>query len=91
MTANEVVAFRATEVGQNEDAAVYQRLKIREGVRFRYPRESVSLADLPEGAKSEGGTITIDGDSFPVMRPNPYGEPNTDELIAVLAGLPPPA
>lgn len=88
VTATEVIAFRATEVGQDSNAAIYQKLKIREGVRFRYPRESVSLSDLPDGAKSKGGTMTIDGESFPVRRPNPYGEPSTDELMAVLAGLP---
>ena len=87
VTADEVIAFRATEVGQESNAAIYQRLKIREGVRFRYPRSSVSLAGLTEGAKSRGGIMTIDGESFPVMRPNPYGDPNTDELIAVLGGL----
>jgi hypothetical protein len=87
LTASEVVAFRATETGGDPDSA-YNRLKIREGVRFRYPRESVSLTDLPEGAASAGGTITIDGESFAVMRPNRYGDPNTDELIAVLAGVP---
>ena len=88
LTANEVVAFRATEVGGPEGSA-YVQLKIREGVRARYPLESVSLTDLPDGAASAGGTLTIDGDSFSVMRPNQYGDPNTDELIAVMAGLPP--
>jgi hypothetical protein len=87
LTANEVVAFRVTEVAGNAGSA-YTRLKIREGVRFRYPRELVSLTDLPDGAASAGGTITIQGESFPVMRPNQYGDPNTDELIAVLAGVP---
>lgn len=85
VTANEVVAFRATEVGQDSNATIYTKLKIREGVYARYPRRSVSLSDLPEGPRSRGGTITIEGDSFPVMRPNPYGDPSTDELLAVLA------
>lgn len=85
VTANEVVAFRATEVGQDSNATIYTKLKIREGVYARYPRESVSISDLPEGAESRGGIITIEGDSFPVMRPNPYGDPNTNELLAVLA------
>jgi hypothetical protein len=87
VTADEVVAFKATEVGQDSNAAIYQQLKIREGIAFRYPRDSVSLADLTDGAKSRGATITIEGESFQVMRPNPYGDPNTDELIAVLGGL----
>lgn len=84
VTESEVVAFRATEVGQDSNAAIYQKLKIRAGVRFRYPRASVSLTDLQEDEKSRGGTMNIDGDSFPVMRPNPYGDPNTNELMAVL-------
>ena len=86
LTATEVVAFGATEVGGTGSA--YNELKIREGVRFRYPRESVSLTDLPEGAASDGGTLTIDGENIAVMRPNQYGDPNTDELIAVMAGVP---
>ena len=87
VTANEVVAFKTTEVAGQAGTA-YNELKIREGVKFRYPRESVSLTDLSEGAASFGGTITIESDSFPVMRPNVRGDdPNTDELIALLAGL----
>ena len=85
VTANEVVAFRATELPQSKTAATYQRLKIREGIVARYPRRSVSLSDLPEGELSRGGTMTIEGETFPVVRPNFYGEPNTNELIAALA------
>lgn len=87
LTADEVVVFGVTEVGESGGSA-YTRLKIREGVRFRYPRESVSLTDLPEGAASQGGTITIEGESIPVMRPNRYGDPNTDELLSEMAGVP---
>jgi hypothetical protein len=88
VTASEVVAFRATEVSSQSGSA-YVELKIREGVRARYPRASVTLTGLEKGATSFGGTITIDGDSFPVMRPNVGGDdPNTDELIAKLARLP---
>ena len=87
LTADEVVVFGVTEVG-GEGQTAYNKLKIREGVKFRYPRGSVSLTDLPEGAASQGGTLTIDGESVPVMRPNKYGDPNTDELLAVMAGVP---
>jgi hypothetical protein len=88
LTANELVVFRVSQVPHSTGSA-YEVVKIREGVRFRYPRESVSLTDLADGAASQGGTITIEGDGFPVMRPNHYGDPNTDELIAVMAGVPP--
>lgn len=85
VTEREVVAFRVTEV-PGQSGTAYAELKIREGVRFRYPREAVSLTDLAEGAQSFGATITIEGESFPVMRPNVGGDdPNTDELIAALA------
>ena len=85
VTADEVVAFKATELSPtNSSVNPYQRVKIREGVVCRYPRESVSLSDLPFGAQSRGGTMTIDGESFPVVRPNSFGDPNTNELLAVL-------
>jgi len=35
--------------------------------------------------------MTVDGETFPVARPNLNGDPNTDELIRALAGLQPPA
>ena len=84
-TASEVVAFKVTEVGGQAGTA-YEKLKILDGVAARYPRESVSLTDLPDREKSKGGTITIEGESFPVMRPNRYGDTNTDELIGLLSG-----
>ena len=88
VTANEVVAFKATEVGGSENASAYEKLKIREGVQARYPRDSVSLTDLADREKSRGGTLTIDGESFPVARPNLNGDPNTDELMALLSKQP---
>ena len=84
-TANEVVAFKVTEVGGQEGTA-YEKLKILEGVAARYPRDAVSLTDLPDREKSKGGTLTIEGVSFPVARPNRYGDTNTDELIGLLSG-----
>lgn len=87
VTESEVIAFKATGGSGEESSSIYT-INIRESVQARYPRSSVSLADVPEGEKSKGGIMTIDGESFPVARPNLNGDPNTDELIAVLAGLP---
>ncbi|HEX8085940.1 MAG TPA: hypothetical protein VF529_16730 [Solirubrobacteraceae bacterium] len=84
VTDSEVVAFKASG-GRGEDAGSVYEVNIREKVEARYPRSSVSIADIPEGEKSKGGIMTIDGESFPVARPNLNGDPNTDELIAVLA------
>jgi hypothetical protein len=87
VTATEVVAFKATG-GSGEDSSSIYKVRIREGIEARYPRDAVSLSDLPEGEKSKGGIMTINGESFPVARPNLNGDPNTDELIAVLSGQP---
>lgn len=87
VTATEVVAFKATG-GSGEDSSSIYKVRIREGIEARFPRDAVSLSDLPEGEKSKGGIMTINGESFPVARPNLNGDPNTDELIAVLSGQP---
>jgi len=87
VTENEVVAFKATG-GSGEDSSSIYEVSIREGIQARFPRASVSISDIPEGEKSKGGIMTIDGESFPVARPNLNGDPNTDELIAVLAPSP---
>lgn len=87
VTPTEVVAWKATG-GSGEDSSSVYTVNIREGVQARFPRESVSISDIPEGEKSKGGIMTIDGESFPVARPNLNGDPNTDELIAVLSRQP---
>jgi hypothetical protein len=87
VTATEVVAFKATG-GSGEDSSSIYKVRIREGIEARFPRDAVSLSDLPEGEKSKGGIMTINSESFPVARPNLNGDPNTDELIAVLSGQP---
>ena len=84
VTASEVIAFKATGGSGEGDTTYY--LNIKEGIEARFPRDAVSIADIPEGAKSKGGIMTINGESFPVSRPNLSGDPNTDELIALLAG-----
>ena len=87
VTEHEVFAFKATGGSGEESSSIYT-INIRENVEARYPRDSVSLADIPEGEKSKGGIMTIDGESFPVARPNLNGDPNTDELLAVLSKQP---
>ena len=85
VTAERVVAWKATG-GSPEGSSQYE-LKILSGEQAAFTRGSVSVTDLAEGAKSKGATMTIDGKSFPVSRPNLTGDPNTDECLAVLGGL----
>lgn len=86
VTPTEVIAFRSTGGGDRSDGSGPYMLTISEEPVAHFPREAVSLSDLPEGEKSQGGTLTVNGESFPVCRPNMSGDPNTDELIAVLSG-----
>ena len=87
VTETEVFAFKATG-GSGEDSSSVYKINIRESVAARFPRDSVSVSDIPEGEKSKGGIMTIDGESFPVARPNLNGDPNTDELMALLSKQP---
>src|SRR3712207_1319972 len=79
VTADRVVACKA--VGGSDEGRMYT-IRIFDGEKASFPRASVSMSGLDKGSKSTGGTMTIDGESFPVFRPNMNGEPNTDELIA---------
>jgi hypothetical protein len=83
LTGTEVLVFKVTGVGGSE-AAAFSWIKILEGVAFRCPIESVSISDLPEGEKSRGATLTIEGESFPVIQAIREGDPNTEPLFAML-------
>ena len=85
LTADRAYAFKAAG-GSGEDSSSMYKLSVREAIVAEFPRDAVSLSDLPEGRASKGGTMAIDGERFPVSRPNLNGDPNTDELIEVLAG-----
>ena len=85
VTRDRVIAWKAA--GGSDDNSSYYELKILSGEQANFPRASVSVSDLLEGPKSKGATMTIDGKSFPVSRPNLSGDPNTDECLAVLGGL----
>jgi hypothetical protein len=85
LTPSEVVAFKASAGGGGAESSTEYTVNMDEDVYARYPRESVTLTDLPEGEKSQGGTLTINGESFPICRPNMNGDPNTDEFLEVLA------
>ena len=85
VTATSVHAWKA--VGGSPEHSSDYTLRIFDGEKGSFPRSSVRMTDLPEGAASKGGVLSIDGESFPVMRPNLSGDPNTDELIALLGAL----
>jgi hypothetical protein len=85
VTATRVVAFKAWSGGDGSEYA----LGIRPGVRATFARDEVELTDLSDGSESRGAIMRIRGERFPVCRPNLNGDWDTDELIALLAGLPP--
>jgi hypothetical protein len=87
VTETRVVAFKAWG-GSEPDGANYG-IAIRPGVRASFARDEVELRDLTAGSASIGFTVVIGGESFPVFRPNLNGDWDTDEVIALLAGLPP--
>jgi hypothetical protein len=85
VTATRVVAFKAWGGGDDDEYSI----GIRPGVRASFARDEVQLTDLADGSNSKGATICIRGERFPVSRPNLNGDCDTDELIALLGGLPP--
>jgi hypothetical protein len=85
LTEDRAVAFKAVAGGGGAQSSQPYTIRIREGEEASFSRSSVSISDIPEGAKSKGGIMSIDGESFPVGRPNLNGDSNTDELIGLLA------
>ena len=82
VTADRVAAFKASGGGDSESS---YETSLRRGEVDSWPRESVRLADLPEGRKSKDAVLVLAGvERIPVARPNLNGDPNTDELIEVL-------
>jgi hypothetical protein len=85
-TADRTVAFRAWDGGSGDGEGPYL-VRVEPGERGSWPRASVRLVDLPDGARSKGGTLELAGSArFQVARPNLKGDPDTDELIDLLAG-----
>jgi hypothetical protein len=85
LTESEIVAFKASAGGGGAESSGPYEVNMHEEVWARYPRDGVTLTDLDKGEKSQGGTLTINGESFPVCRPNMNGDPNTDEFLALLS------
>ena len=86
-TADRVVAFKASSLVMGEDTGP-EMVRIKQGECGSWPRASVRLVDLPDGAQSKGGTLELEGtERLPVARPNLDGDPNTDELLELLGGL----
>ena len=88
-TADRVVAFKASSLVMGEDTGP-EMVRIKQGECASWPRASVRLVDLSDGAQSKGGTLELEGTQrLPVARPNLDGDPNTDELLELLGGLSP--
>jgi hypothetical protein len=81
VTQTRVVAFRAWGDGY--------AIGIKPGIRAAFARHEIELTDLPKGSESTGATMRVRGERFPVSRPKLDGDWDTDELIALLGGLPP--
>jgi len=85
-TAERVIAFKATSLVMGEETGP-ELVRIKPGECGSWPRASVQLIDLPDGALSKGGTLELEGaERLPVSRPNLDGDPNTDELLELLGG-----
>jgi len=88
-TRDRLVAFKALGVGIGEQTDIDYRYeaRIKPGEQGSFRRADVSLTDLPDGVKSEGGTLVIGTERIPIVRPGgPTDDPNTDELVELLAG-----
>jgi hypothetical protein len=85
-TADRIVVFKALSGGGSVETGPYM-VRIKPGECGAWPRASLRLVDLPDGERSDGGTLELGGtERLPVARANPYGDPNTDELIELLSG-----
>jgi hypothetical protein len=87
-TSDRLVAFKALGVGIGEETDIdyHYEVRIKPGEQGSFPRADVSLTDLPKGIESEGGTLVIGTERIPLVRQASRGDPNTDELVELLAG-----
>ena len=83
VTEDRVVAFKCSGTSP-EDSSEYT-LHIKPGEEASFPRSSVRISDLPDGPASKGGTMTIDGESFPFFRGSMSRDACTDELLEILS------
>jgi hypothetical protein len=87
-TKDRLVAFKAGAVGIGEqtDLNYHYEIRVKPGEQGSFPRADVRLIDLANGVKSESGTLVIGTERIPLVRQSSRGDPNTDELVALLAG-----
>jgi len=80
-TPDRVVAFSCIGVADEEDGTNYH-VVVRGEERGSWPRGSVSLE--PTESK-EDFTLLLGGERVPVCRPRNFDDPETDELVELLA------
>jgi hypothetical protein len=81
-TADRVFAFKSAGGSSGEADVASYTVRIKPGPWASWPRSSVRLVDL-----SDGATLELAGtERFPVSRPKLNGDPGTGELIALLSG-----
>lgn len=83
-TRDRVLAF-ASKGRQDEDGGTPYEVIIQHGEAASFARDEVRVADLKEGAKNRQCNVVIGGERFPVFAGGLSSDPNTDELIALLA------
>ena len=81
-TLEEVLFYRATG-GATEGGGAYA-LRIAKDVVARFTRAEVQITDLDGGERAKGGTLRVGDEAIPVVRALLNGDPNTDELLALL-------
>ena len=74
------------ETGDPGDIDYRYEVYIKPGERGSFPRAAVRLTDLRDGVKSESGTLLVGTERIPITRQAATGDPNTDELVELLAG-----
>lgn len=85
VTPERVAAFKAFNMSDDDNSD--HRVVIRGDAEGSWPKGDVSLTDLTEGVESKGGTLVLGGEQVPVSRLVLNGDPETDELFALLGNL----
>lgn len=85
VTEDEIYVFKCVGGTDGDDAGDPYWARVSDKLYTKLSRADVKITELPKGEKSDGGVMHVGGESFPISRPNLSGDPNTDELIALLA------
>ncbi len=85
VTPDRAAAFKAFNSSDEDNTD--HRVILRGDAEGTWPRGDVSMTGLTEGVESKGGTLVLGGEQIQVSRTVLNGDPETDELFALLGGL----